>query len=389
MPTSSLWKFTDPDEYTERTRAAKFDLAVTQAGYFEAKLTRIDLHRLWMQRFSENLSRVLHFECDPARAIISFATQGGSGFVHDGSELQPNSIMRHSRGHGGFQRVTGPAHFAAMSLPIADMQSLGANLAGCDFAPPKESLIITAQPTAMARLQRLHAAAGYLAEHSPEIIASTDAARGLEQALIAAMTDCLSAPGRHSSGNRGRARIMEKFFGILRAHPNDVIHLPELSAEIGASTRTLTTCCNKTLGMSAHRYLRVRQLNLVHRELASANPMATNVTQIATTYGFWELGRFAVAYRALFGEPLGDFAAPSCFAAPLKLSRTPAQYLRNLHSRLSSCRTTFARFAKMTRSQRKPLATIARSGQAEKQGQNAGQRHMEFQRCQWLSGKPG
>ena len=86
MPTSSLWKFTDPDEYTERTRAAKFDLAVTQAGYFEAKLTRIDLHRLWMQRFSENLSRVLHFECDPARAIISFATQGGSGFVHDGSE---------------------------------------------------------------------------------------------------------------------------------------------------------------------------------------------------------------------------------------------------------------------------------------------------------------
>jgi hypothetical protein len=44
----------------------------------------------------------------------------------------------------------------------------------------------------MARLQRLHAVTGELAETAPEIIANPDAARGLEQALIEAMAECLS-----------------------------------------------------------------------------------------------------------------------------------------------------------------------------------------------------
>ena len=54
--------------------------------------------------------------------------------------------------------------------------------------------------------------------------------------------------------------------------------------------------------MSPKRYLWLRRMNLVRRALRRANAEQTTVTEIASDYGFWELGRFSVGYRSLFGE---------------------------------------------------------------------------------------
>jgi hypothetical protein len=36
--------------------------------------------------------------------------------------------------------------------------------------------------------------------------------------------------------------------------------------------------------------------------LLRAEPLTSTVTRVVTDHGFWELGRFSVAYRTLFGE---------------------------------------------------------------------------------------
>ena len=54
--------------------------------------------------------------------------------------------------------------------------------------------------------------------------------------------------------------------------------------------------------MGPIRYLWLRRMHLARRALICADPTKTTVTEVATQFGFWELGRFATSYRALFGQ---------------------------------------------------------------------------------------
>ena len=284
----------------------KAEVSITKPGHFAAKLVRIDLHRLWMQGFAETLPRVAHVTLVPGRAVISIPLQANRSSNSGAIETPlPASFQRFSEAYSGFSRSTGPIQSGSMSLAIADMEALGASYGGSDFTPPRESLRIHPPVGAMERLRSLHLEAQHLAEHAPEMITNAEAARGMEQALITAMADCLCDPDARQTGiaNQHHAKIMRRFHAMLEEHPNDVLHTTDLCREIGVSRRTLNTCCNDALGMSPHRYLKIRQLNLAHRALARADAATATVTDIATAHGFWELGRFAIAHRALFGEP--------------------------------------------------------------------------------------
>ena len=199
MASSAVLTFTDPDDYAAMIRNTKAEVTVTGRGQFAAKITKIDLHRLWMQRFSDNLPRIGHSSAIRGRTVISFRTQPGPSLFWCGAEMLTTNLVRHGRGESSFQRSSGSASWGAMSLPVAAAVDIGEALAGCDLTPPSSAMLISPSPSAMARLQRLHAAAGQLAENAPEIIAHPEAARGLEQALVEAMVECLA----HQEGREG------------------------------------------------------------------------------------------------------------------------------------------------------------------------------------------
>jgi hypothetical protein len=60
MPPNAVHTYADPDDYAASVRASKITLTALGRGEFDARITRITLPRLWMQRFSESLPRILH-----------------------------------------------------------------------------------------------------------------------------------------------------------------------------------------------------------------------------------------------------------------------------------------------------------------------------------------
>jgi transcriptional regulator GlxA family with amidase domain len=156
----------------------------------------------------------------------------------------------------------------------------------------------------MARLQRLHAASADLAEKAPEIIANSDATYGLEQALIEAMVSCLGEGKVHEDtvAQRHHELVMSRFRRVLEENPDQPLYIPEICKAIRVSDRTLRVCCQEQLGVGPKRYLLLRRMHLARRGLREATPEAASVTDIATRYGFWQLGRFAGEYQSLFGE---------------------------------------------------------------------------------------
>jgi AraC-like DNA-binding protein len=304
MPSSAVRTFGDPDDYAASYRA-DVELTVTERGLFTAKASRIDFHRLWINQSSENLPRTIHAAQTTGRALLQFLTGPGPSVFAGGLEIGPTNILRHSAFDSFYQRLSPSASFGTMSLPVEDMAALGGALAEVDLTPSRNAMLIIAPPSAIAKLQRLHAAVMSLAEDAPEIIDHPEAARGLEQALIEAMVGCLAnREDRANSLAQGQhAIVMRRFRRVVEENPEQPLFIPEICKAIGVSDRTLRLCCQEHLGMAPKRYLLLRRMSLARWALRQAAPETTSVTEIATRYGFWELGRFAVEYQSLFAEP--------------------------------------------------------------------------------------
>lgn len=98
----------------------------------------------------------------------------------------------------------------------------------------------------------------------------------------------------------------------LRGHLSEPTDLELLASVAGVRPRTLEAHFREFLGTTPLGWLRRVRFAKARRELESARANAT-VTAIALANGFSQLGRFAVEYRAIFGE------APS---ATLRRSRS-------------------------------------------------------------------
>jgi len=343
MPISSVRSFSDADEYCSSFRDFQYELTVIDGGDFAAEHVRVDLHEVRLQRYCSNLPWVAHTAIIKGRAVFALRAEPGPSLLRAGEEMQTTNIERLANGQTIYTRSSGTVSWGTISLPVDALAAIGA-AAGYDLKTPVDVVTETPPPAMMARLRRLHAAAGHLAREAPEIIANPEAARGLEYELVQALVACLK-PAKDEEdavAKRHHALVMRRFHAAVTASGDRPVYVSDLCSAIGVSDRTLQISCREHLGMGPQRYLLWRRMQHVRRALALADPKSATVTEIATAHGFWELGRFAGAYRSLYGE------SPSA-----TLARAP-DHVRSQH--YSTVPPTFSQTAY---SDRLPSATVS------------------------------
>ena len=304
MPGSRVFDFVEPYSFQAAIRAGTYEVLVNARGAFKTELTRVSLDRLWLQRSESNLPWIMRRWTDPARSPIVFLAETDQAPVHeDGEEMAADQIAVYCGGinHG---RTEGPSQLASMSLTPEDLDAAFEALTGRPYSAPSDTHVVRPDPQSMTRLRTLHRATTQLAKEAPDFIANPAISKALEQELVRAMVACLTGP-THAQPRAGawqRGRVMTRFEEFLATKRYEPVYLAEICAALAVSERTLRACCHEHLGIGPIRYLWLRRMHLARRALLRAGHSARSVTDIATEHGFWELGRFAVEYRTLFGE---------------------------------------------------------------------------------------
>jgi AraC-like DNA-binding protein len=293
--------FSEPEDFEAALRAEGC-LLITGHGQFRAQLTRVELHSLCVSATDEWRSRIAFLGVPNDAVLLLFAMDDFPLSICGGVAARPTEIVTVGPGEQLHARTAGPSQAGAIWLPVKELVRYGHALTGAPFSIPPAVRRWHPRPRAEKDLRNLHAAAIRMAITQPQGLVDAESAHGLEQQLIHVAVECLAdAVDSPTRSGRRRQDIMVRFERLLHAQPERDIPISEMCATLNVSERLLRSLCAEHLGMGPLAYDRLRRMSLVRRTLRRADG-ETSVAAVAERYGFRSPGRFAVNFRATFGE---------------------------------------------------------------------------------------
>lgn len=119
-------------------------------------------------------------------------------------------------------------------------------------------------------------------------------------ALVEALQSAAPAARMRGAHPNARRRLAQSAIALLAASPDEPVSVAVVCRHLGVTERTLQRAFQETVGVSLRAYERERRLHGVHGAILMEGGRR-RITDIAMSFGFWHLGRFAGAYSALFG----------------------------------------------------------------------------------------
>lgn len=131
-------------------------------------------------------------------------------------------------------------------------------------------------------------------------------ARPLSNSVLNALLYAVEHPYRDLLASRPpvpRPATLREAVELLETSPEHPWTVTDLARHVGVTSRALQAGFARHLGVAPMAYLRRVRLTHAHLDLQAADSARCSVTDIAGTWGFTHLGRFAMAYRERYGHP--------------------------------------------------------------------------------------
>ena len=266
-------------------------------------MTQLVVNTLSVQWGRAGSSVVVEGAAKPGGISIFIPTDSPVGVSGNGHRLDESSLMINQTGDEFCIANDSSRPWFSVYVPYETL----AGASGDATAPVPLMRGFVQVP--LQRIQRFRSVIGRFGEavhRASTGFESAAAQTAAEQKLVPAIRNLLAVPqevapmhGRHAIPRRQIARASMEF---ADQHVGEYLSVQQLAAAAGVSERTLRDAFQHCFGLAPVQYLNRRTLHQVRRCLEAADPSVATVTEIATQFGVWQLGRFARDYRFLFGE---------------------------------------------------------------------------------------
>ncbi len=123
-----------------------------------------------------------------------------------------------------------------------------------------------------------------------------------EKELLTAARSLLEPGETESLNDSASKHVVEAALMLMDVSEQNVSSISMLCANLNVSRRTLELAFRTIIGKSPLQFFTDRRLCRAYIALSKSEQESASVTDIALSYGFTELGRFAARYRNIFGE---------------------------------------------------------------------------------------
>lgn len=294
--------FSDFDEITAAIRDLHYDFVPLEPGPIEATATRLELDRIVLL-YGAGTFPGHSMRARSERAALVLRAGPTDDCMWHGHRIEGSSLLSVSAGTEVVGRVRGRCAWIALLWDESTIDEAAAAIGHPTTPRPSGGVVNEPPGPAIECLRRAIAGAFQIGARNPLLLEDPLVRRPAEQAVLtAAVRVAHSRRDARSVRSVSHLRAVRAAFAVLEARASEPIYLAELCESAQVSERTLRNAFQHLYGVSPIRYLALRRMELVRRALRDADPRQTRVSDVASRFGFTNLGRFAMEFRQLYGE---------------------------------------------------------------------------------------